>query len=664
MNKVYGTTIDLGNKNNSHTLMFEFIRHLRADRSARILEIGCATGFFGMFLKEHGYEVWGIEMSPQQAKIASERLDYVYTGKIEDFLSSEIAEGKTFDFIVFGDVLEHLVDPLDVLKSCLPILAPGGAILASIPNVAHLGVRLMLLEGRWEYSPFGILDNTHLRFFTRQSIMDLFSLAGMAIEKIHTVRLPLEAAGISTSQKMRDLVGPLIEDDDQDVFQYVVMATKSSPSTDMKKQIFSCVGNGLHVLCLPPRENWPIGNIRLVNPLEEWRQRFGGVTRIKGLYSHTDQDLTWADVVVFQRHSDTAMLMLLAKLQNMGKPTVFDMDDLLTEIPPYLACYPSFVRNKWNLEEALRMADAVTVTTPLLQARLDQYNEHVYVVPNCASNDYDCIRHYETDGVRVRLIIASTDMVRVDLVVAALRRIQNELEGVCIVGIGPPGATLRDQGLRVECHEIMDYNAFGQFISSLDNSVGIIPLPDSEFCSCKSAIKYVNYSLAGIPTVCSGVSPYKEVITNQVTGILVENQEEAWFEAVKELVESAEKRRKISRAAFEFCSSEFSITRMAEAWNQVFSTVRPHQGKKWSEQELKAWFRRRRRDRLMELSRHPSAYLLLIRILLREGKNSSYTTLKIILQEGKNFCRRIINIILQEGRNFCRRIINIKDSIG
>jgi 2-polyprenyl-3-methyl-5-hydroxy-6-metoxy-1,4-benzoquinol methylase len=90
-----------------------------------------------------------------------------------------------FDYIIFADVLEHLVDPWATLKHYSQLLTSGGKIIASIPNVRNLGLLYnLIIKGRWTYSDSGLLDRTHLRFFTRVEIQDLFSESGLTIEKI------------------------------------------------------------------------------------------------------------------------------------------------------------------------------------------------------------------------------------------------------------------------------------------------------------------------------------------------------------------------------------------------------------------------------------------------------------------------------------------------
>ena len=97
----------------------------------------------------------------------------------------------TFDAIVYGDVLEHLNDPLPILVGLNLALAVGGRVIVSVPNVAHLWVRLSLLLGRWDYADRGILDRTHLRFFTRRSFAAFLRDAGLSVEEMVATPVPL-----------------------------------------------------------------------------------------------------------------------------------------------------------------------------------------------------------------------------------------------------------------------------------------------------------------------------------------------------------------------------------------------------------------------------------------------------------------------------------------
>lgn len=159
-----------------------------ADRK-RILEVGCASGRLGEAIKKRNGTVHyvGIELIPQAAAIAKERLDEVHVENVERFDWSRLA-GKEFDCIIFGDVLEHLLDPKKVLSESARLLGRDGCIVCCLPNVSHWSIISGLIEGKWEYSDSGLLDRTHLRFFTIQSFRELLAECGFKVTQEERLR--------------------------------------------------------------------------------------------------------------------------------------------------------------------------------------------------------------------------------------------------------------------------------------------------------------------------------------------------------------------------------------------------------------------------------------------------------------------------------------------
>jgi len=153
-------------------------------QAGRVLEVGCGAGVLGERLKLSGkaVHVTGIELSGHAAALARSRLDAVRVGDIES-MPLDALKGQ-FDTLVVADVLEHLRDPWAVLFRLRDCLKDGGTVVASIPNIAHYKIIKKLLFTDWRYEPGGILDHTHLRFFTRGSIEDLFRNAGFEILRI------------------------------------------------------------------------------------------------------------------------------------------------------------------------------------------------------------------------------------------------------------------------------------------------------------------------------------------------------------------------------------------------------------------------------------------------------------------------------------------------
>lgn len=146
---------------------------------ARILDVGCASGAMTVLItRGRSGVVLGVEPDAIRSEVARSRGLNVVTGLMDEaFLS----EHGPFDVILFTDVLEHMLSPGDILAIAAKGLAPGGRIIASVPNVAHWTVRLRLLFGRFDYAEMGIMDATHLRWFTRKSFRALFERQGFSV---------------------------------------------------------------------------------------------------------------------------------------------------------------------------------------------------------------------------------------------------------------------------------------------------------------------------------------------------------------------------------------------------------------------------------------------------------------------------------------------------
>jgi methionine biosynthesis protein MetW len=147
-------------------------------KGQRVLDVGCATGRLGEKLSlEKGCYVVGLEIDPPSAEIARKRCAEVIVGDIEELDDLPFPDGF-FDVIVFADSLEHMRDPLEVLKKTKRLLSNEGCLIASIPNVALIITRMSLLLGRFDYADYGVLDRNHLRFFTFKTARVLLQVAG------------------------------------------------------------------------------------------------------------------------------------------------------------------------------------------------------------------------------------------------------------------------------------------------------------------------------------------------------------------------------------------------------------------------------------------------------------------------------------------------------
>lgn len=185
-------------KYSSHYYLWKF-----AGTGNRVLDIGCGEGFLAARLADRGNRVSGIDVL--EAPKHADRLEkYVVCDLMRGLEPALPAfEGMRFDRILLMDVLEHLPRPEEVLESAKKLLAPGGLILVSVPNVANLTVRLMLMLGQFNYTDRGILDRTHLRFFTRKTARRMLERRGFEIVREKATVMPVELAlGLSASNPL------------------------------------------------------------------------------------------------------------------------------------------------------------------------------------------------------------------------------------------------------------------------------------------------------------------------------------------------------------------------------------------------------------------------------------------------------------------------------
>ena len=174
-------------KYSSHYWILKVLEQER--EPVKILDVGTASGYLGKILRGRGHYVAGIENDIATGERAKEYYDSFALADIETF---EFPYRKEFDYILFADVLEHLRDPAAVLRRCIPALKDSGKIIISVPNVANFIVRLSLLFGKFDYMDRGILDRTHLRFFTLRSLYKMMSEVTCKILGVIPTPLPVQ----------------------------------------------------------------------------------------------------------------------------------------------------------------------------------------------------------------------------------------------------------------------------------------------------------------------------------------------------------------------------------------------------------------------------------------------------------------------------------------
>lgn len=207
-----------------------FLLQLSVD-ARRILDVGCATGYLGEALAARDQLVWGLEMDPEAAEQARATGCYqqVVTGNLEEISLAKCFPESSFDAVLFGDVLEHLVDPEQVLADARTLLDTAGFIVASIPNIAHASVRMSLVAGEFPYQEFGLLDHTHLRFFTLDSIKRMFERTGFTLDAVRRVTVDLLDSELAVPDLPKSIVDWIGRQPDALTYQFVVKALRDRP---------------------------------------------------------------------------------------------------------------------------------------------------------------------------------------------------------------------------------------------------------------------------------------------------------------------------------------------------------------------------------------------------------------------------------------------------
>lgn len=196
----------------------------RIPNGARVLEFGCAHGVMSKYMsQEMGCEVYAVEIDKEAATDAALFCKKVAVCDIDSDEWESEYRNLRFDVIIFADVLEHLYDPWTALKRVKQYLKPTGSILISIPNIAHSAVIMELLNGRFDYRPTGLLDDTHIRFFTQKSLEEMIKACGFhATYKTGSFALPEHTEFVQSYDNFSDgVVEVLTLRENPHIYQYI-----------------------------------------------------------------------------------------------------------------------------------------------------------------------------------------------------------------------------------------------------------------------------------------------------------------------------------------------------------------------------------------------------------------------------------------------------------
>lgn len=571
-----------------HNPRLEVLSEIR-DEPRIVIDIGCNTGASCEWVKKQypGCTTVGVEINPHAAKIAKGHVDILIELPIEEIVWREYGiEPGTVDFIIIADVLEHLENPWQVLHDLRHLLSPSGAVLASIPNARNLWLLDHLANGNWTYTNEGLLDATHLRFFTRKEIERLFRKAGYEISCIRQnvdgrVRQLLTPEGSGALIETEKLIVKNVtaeERGDLATLQFLVTATPSDEAAYQPQARRVRLG----VLSVDS-PNQACDTLRVSDPLALLADYVDVVRLVRrndtsiGEAHIREEFIDDCDIFLVQRFFPKAeTASTLEKVFSTGKPVLYETDDLLDQIPPENPMYERIKPNAPYIIDVIGKATGLIVSTDEIKSHYTPLNPNIKVFRNrlCAERWHGIENQTDKQGpVTIGFAGTSTHQHDIKLIESAIFKAARVLEDrVRFVFWGAITDELRNLPNCTWLNTAVTFSEYPRRLASLGFDIGLAPLNDSAFNRCKSNLKWLEYSMLGIPVICSDVKAFADAKHNHLA-LVVPNEERAWFEAIVRLVEDAELRRNLGKNAQEHVRQNYMLDQHVweyASWLNVF----------------------------------------------------------------------------------------------
>jgi hypothetical protein len=338
-----------------------------------------------------------------------------------------------------------------------------------------------------------------------------------------------------------------------------------------------------------------ITEIRLHTPLAPLVA--SGRIRLRSLPWHRCRpaDLDGAGIVIGQRPLTARHLRLLQAAHARGAAVVVEIDDLLTQPAPHLALHATLVRQAPWVERALDEADCVSVSTARLGEALAKPGRCFHLVPNHAGPAAPrpgtaAAASPDAPGC---VLLAASDAVAAGPAFEALRQLQAERgPRLRIVAVGPVAAAAEAAGLAVQAQPVLPRAQFLALAASLPRAVAVIPLDDSAFSACKSAVKWFDYAAVGLPTLMSDRPPYSDVVEHGQTGWLLPDDAAAWATALAAALDDDTLRGRIAAAAERVVRERHGPAQSTAAWLALVERLEATRAAGTGRQRQPSWHQR------------------------------------------------------------------------